>query len=237
MTLAQRDPNSSTADSQAGSQGFGRTLAHQLAKRLRFSERAMHEFPPGTLLQKSGDRLERIAYVMRGQLDVVVHVPGSIGGQLIPISFQSGDLCFLSYLFNHLPSGGDLVVRDEAVIRWVTVKEIEHALLCQPELMVLLVRFLGNRLREVQARERALSTRGVKARMGSGLLRALADVPERSDGRSVIELTHEQLALRCGVSRPKASVALKEMERLKLLELGHKSIEVLDVEALEQYIA
>ncbi|NJM44625.1 MAG: hypothetical protein HC858_12900 [Brachymonas sp.] len=80
MTLAQRDPNSSTADSQAGSQGFGRTLAHQLAKRLRFSERAMHEFPPGTLLQKSGDRLERIAYVMRGQLDVVVHVPGSIGG-------------------------------------------------------------------------------------------------------------------------------------------------------------
>lgn len=236
MTLVLRDPIAPTTDATAGSQAFGRALVRELARRLRFSERATHLFSPGAVLQKSGDRLERLAYVVRGQLDVVIHVPGSMDAQMTPTSFQSGDLCFLSYLFNHLPSGGDLVVRDEAVIRWVTVKEIEDELLSHHELLVLLVRFLGNRLREVQARERALSTRSVKARMGSGLLRALADMPARSDGRLIVGLTHEQLAFRCGVSRPKASIALKEMEQLGLLQLGYKRIEVLDMNRMHQYI-
>lgn len=232
----QRDPQTLAAEDAVGSQALGRALAHMLARRLRLSERATHQFSPDTVLQKSGDRLERLAYVMRGQLDVVIHVPGSLGGQMTPTSFQSGDLCLLSYLFNHLPSGGDLVVRDEAVIRWVSVKEIEDELMSDHELLVLLVRFLGNRLREVQARERALSTRSVKARMGSGLLRALVDSPPRSDGRLIITLTHEQLAFRCGVSRPKASIALKEMEQLRLLQLGYKRIEVLDLNMMQGYI-
>ena len=235
MTAVLHDPSTLIADGMANSQSFGRALVRALARRLCFSERAMHEFSPGTVLQKSGDRLERLAYVMRGQLDVVIHVPGSLGGQMTPISFQSGDLCFLSYLFTHLPSGGDLVVRDRAVIRWVTVSEIEEELLSHHELLVLLVRFLGNRLREVQARERALSTRSVKARMGSGLLRALADLHPRPDGRLIITLTHEQLAFRCGVSRPKASIALKEMEQQGLLKLGYKKIEVLEAKLMYQY--
>jgi CRP-like cAMP-binding protein len=232
----QRDPQTLAADDTVGSQKLGRALARILARRLRFSERATHQFSPGTVLQKSGDRLERLAYVMRGQLDVVIHVPGSLDGQMTPTSFQSGDLCLLSYLFNHLPSGGYLVVRDEAVIRWVSVKEIEDELMSDHELLVLLVRFMGNRLREVQARERALSTRSVKARMGAGLLRALADSPPRSDGRLIITLTHEQLAFRCGVSRPKASIALKEMELIGLLQLGYKRIEVLDLNMMQGYI-
>jgi CRP-like cAMP-binding protein len=236
MTLAPRHQSIAPGDPNAGSQDFGRALARALAKRLRLSERAMHEFAAGSVLQKSGDRIERLAYVMRGQLDVVIHVPGSMDGQMIPISFQSGDLCFLSYLFNHLPSGGDLVVRDKAVIRWVTVKEIEDELMNHHELLVLLVRFLGNRLREVQARERALSTRGVKARIGSGLLRALADLAPRADGRMMITLTHEQLAFRCGVSRPKASIALKELEQLGLIQLSYKRVEVLDMPMLRRYV-
>lgn len=191
---------------------------------------------PGTVLQKSGDHLERLAYVVRGKLDVVIPVPGSSDGQMIPMSFQSGDLCLLPYVFNHLPYGGDLVVRDEAVIRWVAVKDIEDVLLSHHDLLLLLVRFLGNRLREVQASERVLTARGVKARIGSGLLRALADLPARPDGRLIIALTHEQLAFRCGVSRPKASIAMKEMERLGLLQLGYKRIEVLDMRAMHRYI-
>ncbi len=235
MKQVERDLSTSTPTGMVGSQTCGRALVRMLARRLRFSERAIHSFSAGTILQKSGERLDRLAYVMSGQLDVVIHVPGSLDGQMTPTSFQSGDLCMLSYLFNHLPSGGDLVVRDDAKIRWVTVKEIEDELLSHHELLVLLVRFLGNRLREVQARERALSTRSVKARMGSGLIRALADMPPRSDGRLIVVLTHEQLAFRCGVSRPKASIALKEMERLGIVQLGYKRIEVLDVKAMHHY--
>jgi len=48
----------------------------------------------------------------------------------------------------------------------------------------------------------------------------------------IVELTHEQLAARCGISRPKASIALKNLERSGLVALGHRSIEVLDPVAL-----
>jgi CRP-like cAMP-binding protein len=178
-----------------------------------------------------------LPYVMSGRLDVVVHVPSSMDRQIVPISFQAGEFAFLSYLFNHLPSGSDLIVRDAAVIRWVKVADMEQVLLSDPKSLVLLVRFLGNRLREVQARERALSTRGVKARIGAGLLRLAADLPSRKDGRILISLTHEQLASRCSVSRPKASIALKQMEHQGLLQLGRKWIELLDVDALQRSIA
>lgn len=230
-------PLSEPASDFAGSQALGRRLAQQLAASLELPKRAMHECPAGTVLCKSGDLISQLPYVMSGRLDVVVHVPSSVDRQIVPISFQAGEFAFLSYLFNHLPSGGDLIVRDAAVIRWIEVAEMEQVLLSDPKSLVLLVRFLGNRLREVQARERALSTRGVKSRIAAGLLRFAADLTPRKDGRILISLTHEQLASRCGVSRPKASMALKNMEHQGLLRLGRKWIELLDADALQRSIA
>lgn len=237
MTLSHQIQPFERAGDFAGSQALSRLLAQQLAVVLELSRRAMHELPEETVLCKSGDRITQLPYVMSGRLDVVVHVPNSLDAQIVPVSFQAGEFAFLSYLFNHLPSGSDLVVREAAVIRWIEVAEIERVLLSDPSSLVLLVRFLGNRLREVQARERALSTRGVKARIGAGLLRCAADVTPREDNRILISLTHEQLASRCGVSRPKASIALKKMEHQRMIQLGRKWIEVLDADALRHSIA
>jgi hypothetical protein len=41
------------------------------------------------------------------------------------------------------------------------------------------------------------------------------------------------LAASCGVSRPKASLALKKMERDGILKLGRKWVEVLNLTALQ----
>jgi CRP-like cAMP-binding protein len=98
--------------------------------------------------------------------------------------------------------------------------------------MVLLVRFLGFRLREVQARERAGSARSVMTRLSASLIRNLADLPNRPDSRMLIHATHEQLASSCGVSRPKTSLALKKMERDGIVLLGRKWVEILNVNAL-----
>jgi CRP-like cAMP-binding protein len=59
------------------------------------------------------------------------------------------------------------------------------------------------------------------------------DLPQRDDKKIFIESTHEALAFRCGVSRPKASIALKKMEQAGLLSLGRRSIEILDISALQ----
>jgi CRP/FNR family transcriptional regulator len=162
----------------------------------------------------------------------VVHVPGVQGGQIVPISFRAGEMAFLSYLFNQLPSGSDLVVAEPSTIQWLPLQDIETCLLNDQGLLLMLVRFLGQRLREVQARERSWASRGVQHRLCAGLARMAADLPTRSDGRTVVVATHEQIAASCGISRPKASIALKALEGDGVLKLGRGWIEVLNLRGL-----
>lgn len=214
------------------SQELNRDLARALAARVGLAKRPSHRVAAGTVLLKAGDRLKNLPYVVGGRLDAVVYLPGKTGSQIVPVCFRAGELGLLSYLFNQLPNGADVIPGEESTIRWVPVRQIESALLDDPALMILLVRFLGQRLREAQARERGWAARGVLPRLGAGLTRLLSDLPKRDDGRVVIEATHEEIADRCGISRPRVSTALKKMEREGLVALGRKSVEVLDLSAL-----
>jgi len=195
---------------------------------MAFKGRPLHHFETGVNLFKAGDRVTQLPYVMSGRLDAVVHVPGVQGGQIVPISFRAGEMAYLSYLFNQLPSGSDLVVGESSTVQWLPLKDIEACLLNDQGLLLMLVRFLGQRLREVQARERSWAARGVQTRLCAGLARMAADLPSRSDGHVVIVATHEQIAARCGISRPKASIALKSLESSGVLRLGRGWIEVLN---------
>jgi CRP-like cAMP-binding protein len=214
------------------SRQLGRKFANALAQPLAFKSRPLHRFDSGVSLCKAGDRVTQLPFVMSGRLDAVVHVPGIQGGQIVPISFRAGEMAFLSYLFNQLPSGSDLVVGEPSTIQWLPLKDIEACLLIDQGLLLMLVRFLGQRLREVQARERSWAARGVQHRLCAGLARMAADLPSRSDGRTVVVATHEQIAASCGISRPKASIALKALEGDGVLKLGRGWIEVVHLQGL-----
>jgi CRP-like cAMP-binding protein len=210
------------------SRKLGRAFATALAQPMELKTRPLHRFDAGVSLCKAGDRVTHLAYVMSGRLDAVVHVPGAQGGQIVPISFRAGEMAFLSYLFNQLPSGSDLLVGEPSTIQWLPLQDIEACLLKDHGLLLKLVRFLGQRLREVQARERSWAARGVQPRLCAGLVRMAADLPSRGDERCVVVVTHEQLAASCGVSRPKASIALKVLEGKGVLKLGRGWVEVLN---------
>jgi len=214
------------------SRRLGRQFANALAQPMAFKSRPLHRLATGMSLFKAGDRVMQLPYVMSGRLDAVVHVPGVQGGQIVPISFRTGEMAFLSYLFNQLPSGSDLVVGEPSIIQWLPLKDIENCLLNEQGLLLLLVRFLGQRLREVQARERSWAARGVQTRLCAGLARMAANLPSRSDGRTIVVATHEQIAASCGISRPKASIALKALEGDGVLKLGRGWIEVFNLRGL-----
>jgi CRP/FNR family transcriptional regulator len=233
MTLAQNGKSSTTAFEWLHSQGLARQLAQALALPVDLKNRPLHRVARGQTLVKTSDEVDRLPFVMSGRLNAVVHIPGNQGGQIVPIAFGAGEIALLSYLFNRLPSGSDLVAAQASTIQWIPVEGIEAALLNDPELLVLLVRFLGLRLREVQARERAGFARSVPARLSASLTRMLTHLPTRPDARLLIHSTHEELASSCGVSRPKTSLALKKMERDGILKLGRKWVEVLNAPALQ----
>ncbi len=232
MTPTLPNANDRFAAELLQSRRLGRKFANALAQPLAFKSRPLHRLDAGVSLCKAGDRVTQLPYVMSGRLDAVVHVPGVQGGQIVPISFRAGEMAFLSYLFNQLPSGSDLVVAEPSTIQWLPLQEIESCLLNDQGLLLMLVRFLGQRLREVQARERSWAARGVQPRLCAGLARMAADLPSRSDARTVVVATHEQVAASCGISRPKASIALKGLEGDGVLKLGRGWIEVLNLRGL-----
>ena len=232
MTPSHLNASDRFAEELLKSRQLGREFANALAQPLTFKSRPLHRFAAGVRLCTAGDRVTQLPFVMSGRLDAVVHVPGVQGGQIVPISFRAGEMAFLSYLFNQLPSGSDLIVGEPSTLQWLPLKDIEACLLNDQSLLLMLVRLLGQRLREVQARERSWAARGVQHRLCAGLARMAADLPKRSDGRRVVVATHEQIAASCGISRPKASIALKALEDDGVLKLGRGWIEVLHLQGL-----
>lgn len=207
---------------------FSRALALALAVPLNMPARPLLRVPVGTTLQHSGDYATRLVFLASGRIDAVLYGNGSDGGApVVPLVFGAGEIVLLSQLFCESRSGVELFVSEDAALRWVLIDEIEVALLKDRDAMLLLVKFLAQRLCEVPVRERAWVERGVHERVCAALARLAAEQPPRADGRRLIATTHEQFAARCGVSRPKASTALKRLEQAGHLRLDRGLIEVL----------
>ena len=96
------------------------------------------------------------------------------------------------------------------------------------DLLVLLVTYQSRRLREVQLREQAWLERGVHHRVCARLARISFGLPENDDGHVVLDATHEALAARCGVSRPRMSKELKRLEEDGRVKLGRGTVEIVD---------
>jgi len=209
------------------SRSLSRALAQALAEPLGTATRPLVRATAGTTLLRTGEPVTRLAFLASGRIDAVLRGHGGDGAQVVPLAFGAGEIVLLSQLFCARTSGVDLVVGEDATLRWVPIERIEHALQAHPAAMLLLVRFLAQRLREVQERERAWAERGVHERVSAALQRLAAEQPAGADGRCILTTTHEQLATRCGVSRPRASQALKRLEQAGRVRLYRGAIELL----------
>jgi CRP-like cAMP-binding protein len=214
------------------SRALSRHLGQALSDRLGIAQRPVQSIPVGNTLLHVGDQVTRLAFLVSGRVDLVVHQQGDDGGRIIPVSFGAGEVVLLSQLFSDRQSLVDLVSAEDLVLRWVPIAELEETLLQDRELLLLLVRFLSHRLREVQGRERAWIERGVHERVCAILARLAHAAPRDEGGRPIIVATHEELAARSGVSRPKMSQELKRLEQAGRLRLERGCIRIIDLKDL-----
>lgn len=214
--------------SRTGSRSIGLELVAGLSAVLDVSQWGIVHLPAGRLIFQVGEAIDRLPLLVSGKLHAVIHQSAADGNAVVPVIWGDGELVMLSYLFRHDPATVDVVVAEDARLRWLPAEAIEDSLLRHNELLVLLVRFLSQRLREVQAREQAWLERGVHARVCASLARITYSMPARADGHLVINATHEDLAARFGVSRPRLSKELKKLEEAGLLKLGRGTIEIVD---------
>jgi len=209
------------------SRQLNQELVRQLLPHLMIDRYATKTSRAGQVLARSGERVLRLPLIESGQIDAVLHV-GDQGNQVIPVSFMPGELALVSALFSDEPSHADLVAASDLSARWIPITDVEQCLLRSPDLLVLAVRFLAQRLREVQSRELGWLERGVQERVCAGLSRLLHDAAAQGKDRWMIAVTHDKLAAHCGLSRPKLSQELKRLELAGSLRLHRGAVEVLD---------
>jgi CRP/FNR family transcriptional regulator len=212
---------------------LGRQLAQALGERLAVARRPMLRVAAGTTLLHAGDPVTRLAFLATGRINAIMHQRGADGGHVIPVTFAAGEVVLLSQLFGDRPSLVDLVAASEVSLQWVPIAELERALLADQALLVVLVRFLAQRLREAQLREQGWVERGVQERVRATLVRLAEHAPRETGGGWRIEATHEELASRSGVSRPKLSQALKRLEKAGHLRLRRGAIEIIHLDGLQ----
>ncbi len=212
------------------SRDINKTLVECLLRKLDVSAWPPVQVPAGRQLIRTGEDMTRVPLVISGSIDAVIQLSMDAGQVVVPVTWVAGELAMVSHLFAPKSAGADVIASQDTVLRWLPIAAVEHCLTQHQALLVMLVRFLSQRLREVQARERAWLERGVHERVCASIARIALSMPELEDGRVVISATHEALAARCGVSRPKLSRELKRLEDAGRLRLGRGTIEIVDRE-------
>lgn len=213
------------------SQVLSQALAQGLSMPLQLDALPLMRFNTGQVVIAAGAPVSRLPVVHSGCIQAVMQLSGQQGGEVVPIQFGPGEIVMLSYLFTAEPSSVNMVASAPTTVRWIDARILEKTIVGSPELVVLLVRFLGQRLREVQARERTWVERSVLARVGATLVRMAMQPATCPDGR-IVHATHEEIARRAGVSRPKASLAIQKLRQAHAVRPSRGRIEILQIEAL-----
>ena len=211
-----------------GSRSLCLDLVAGLSALLDLSPWVPVDVPAGRPIIQVGQTLARLPLLVGGKLHAVIHQSADDGSAVVPVTWVAGELAMLSCLFTRDPVTIDVVVVEHAQLRWLPLQDIEASLQRHNHLLVLLVRFLSQRLREVQAREKAWLARGVHERVCASLARITRGMAPAANGHVVINATHESLAARFGVSRPRLSKELKRLEAAGMVKLGRGTLEITD---------
>lgn len=217
-------------DTRTDSHLWSRRLGQVLGGRLGVGSQPVVHVPAGRTLLPAGQPITRLPLLVTGKLDCVLPLQRGEAGSLIPISFEAGEIAMLSQLFCNAPVWVDVVAAEDCELRWLPVAQLEQLLQADADLLLMLTRFLAHRLRDVQIRERSWVERSVHHRVSIQLVRLAQKAHPDAQGRRILRTTHEELAARCGVSRPKLTLELKQLEGRGLIRRGRGCIEVLDLE-------
>ena len=219
-----------SAESQ--SHAWSRALGVAVSVHFSLAEAPEVRVKAGQTVLQLGQPIHKLPLLVAGRLDCVMPLSNGETASVIPVSFGVGEVAMLSQLFCNTPVWIELVAAEDSVLRWLDLAQIEALLLQDPPLLLMLTRFLSQRLREVQTRERGWIERSVRNRVCALLMRLAHNAPVNAQGQKILMTTHDTLALRCGVSRPKLSQELKRLEKLGCLRLGRGQIEVLTLDPL-----
>lgn len=184
--------------------------------------------PRGGTIYRAGESNEALFLLKTGRVQIARE--SSDGKRLIsavlgPHTFF-GEMALVGQRF---PQDSTAEAIEDALICVLSRKDLERLILQHPKVGLRFLEQLSARLVETEAVVQDFAFKGVPARLAGALLR-LADTT--ADG--TIHASHQELADMIGAYRETATLTLDEFRKRGMVELGRRSIELLDRRALEQ---
>jgi CRP/FNR family transcriptional regulator, cyclic AMP receptor protein len=182
--------------------------------------------PRGRVVYRAGETSEALFLLKTGRVQIVRESADGkrlISAVLGPHTFF-GEMALVGQRF---PQDSTAEATEDALICVLSRKDLERLILQHPKVGLRFLEQLSARLLETEAIVEDFAFKAVPARLAGALLR-LAETS--SDG--MIHVSHQELADMIGAYRETVTVTLDEFRERGLVELGRRSIQLLDHKTL-----
>jgi CRP-like cAMP-binding protein len=170
-----------------------------------------------------GGRVKLVAYgADRREVVLALRGPGELIGEMAALSSQRRT--------------ADAIAVDDVEIGVLAAQELSGFLREHPDAAFVLIRMLVSRLAEASRDVVDLATRDSVGRVAKRLVELAAEhgTPVAGGTRIELSLSQDELASWIGATRETVARALRLMRQLQWVSTDHRSITVLDVEALRE---
>ena len=207
-----------------------RDLPRSEVERLAETTR-MISCPRGRVVYRAGEANEALFLLKTGRVQIVRETVDSkrlISAVLGPHTFF-GEMALVGQRF---PQDSTAEATEDALICVLSRKDLERLILDHPKVGLRFLEQLSARLLETEAVVEDFAFKAVPARLAGALLRLADTTPD-----GTINASHQELADMIAAYRETVTLTLDQFRQRGMVELGRRSIELLDRQALEELAA
>jgi CRP/FNR family cyclic AMP-dependent transcriptional regulator len=189
----------------------------------------------GEAVVRRGELFDKLCFVIEGTLEVSVsHVNGR---RSLLAYLQPADVAGMMSLWDQLPHPSDLIAREAGTRVLIVqgddwrIQRLRHPLLGQA-----LETQMAYRSRLLQERVIVDSSMSLEMRLARllHLLSALSGSSQSSSGNVTLRLSQADIGDLLGVGRPRVNLAVQQLKKDGLIEMGYASVSIADPNGLAQ---
>jgi CRP-like cAMP-binding protein len=187
--------------------------------------------PRGRVVYRAGESNEALFLLKTGRVQIVRETADGkrlITAVLGPHTFF-GEMALVGQRF---PQDSTAEALEDTLLCVLSRKDLERLILAWPKVGLRFLEQLSARLLETEAVVEDFAFKPVPARLAGALLRLAETTSDRT-----INASHQELADMIAAYRETVTLTLDEFRERGLVELGRRSIEILDRRGLEELAA
>lgn len=183
-----------------------------------------------------GEERHSVYFINKGMVKIY-KIDGQ-GNEYILAFLKKGEMFPHSGFFEQTPYPGTAEIVAESELCVIPIKEFEKIMLSHPQISIKIMRVMGQKIRELQAKLQELSSKDVHYRLYALVLRLADEYGEETpEGIHVkIKLSNSDMALMAGTTRETVNRFLNKLKKEGVLSPDTKSMIIMDKDALEQWM-